>query len=395
MKAPAPTGGGGKLAGKAGILGAVLTIGGIDAALDYNDEMVWAQMKDLEDSPFADKITDDEMEKFLEFLEKKEFKKSSEYLNETLAKKYGYKKPTNFLGMKKKEWEKLEPTKTPTPAVPSTNEQGMKNYKSRAGVGRNEASATPTSPSSVPSSNLLDIIAAGEGGSMGYDAANKGKAGDMPGGYPGLSKMTVNDVMRLQSEGKVFATGRYQIIPKTLAGLMSGAYGDTGVKGSDLYDASTQDKLATALINNRLKQGGSDPIQQQFALSQEFASIANPYTGSSYYDKVGNNKASIGTETIQAALTGTAAPTSTVVASAAPGKAASSLAPTMPNLGQVLASATTDFADTMRMIEGLVNNVTNVTNNNTQAPATVAQAPSGNLPSVYDDVFLSLFQRVI
>jgi hypothetical protein len=47
------------------------------------------------------------------------------------------------------------------------------------------------------------------------------------------------------------------------------------------------------------------------------------------------------------------------------------------------------------MIEGLVNNVTNVTNNNTQAPATVAQAPSGNLPSVYDDVFLSLFQRVI
>jgi hypothetical protein len=121
--------------------------------------------------------------------------------------------------------------------------------------------------------------------------------------------------MRLQSDGKVFATGRYQIIPKTLAGLMSGAYGNTGVSGNDLYDASAQDKLATALINKRLRQGGGDPFKTQFALSQEFASIANPYTGSSYYDKVGNNKASIGTATIQAALTGTSPP---ILASASP-----------------------------------------------------------------------------
>jgi len=172
-----------------------------------------------------------------------------------------------------------------------------------------------TSPTNARNSNLLDIIAGGESGSMGYDAANKGKAGDMPGGYPGLSKMTVNDVMRLQSQGKVFATGRYQIIPTTLAGLMSGKYGNIDVKGSDLYDASTQDKLGTALINKRLKQGGSDPIKQQLALSQEFASIANPSTGSSYYDKIGNNKASIGTATIQSALAGTTlASASTTVA---------------------------------------------------------------------------------
>lgn len=265
-----------------------------------------------------------------------------------------------------------------------------------------KSSSTPSSSSGQSSnSSLLDIIAGGESGSMGYDAANKGKAGDMPGGYPGLSQMTVNDVMRLQSEGKVFATGRYQIIPKTLAGLMSGAYGDTGVKGSDLYDASTQDKLGTALINKRLKQGGSDPIQQQFALSQEFASIANPYTGSSYYDKVGNNKASIGTQTIQAALTGTGSPTSTVVASAnpstpasTPGKSSSSLMPTMPIFGDMLMGATADLSDTMRMIEGLVNNVTNITNNSTQASSGGGQQSQGNLPSVYDDIFLNLFQRV-
>ena len=168
------------------------------------------------------------------------------------------------------------------------------------------ASSSATSSSTTPSkSSLLDLIASGESGKAGYDAANKGKAGDMPGGYPGLSKMTVNDVMRLQSEGKVFATGRYQIIPKTLAGLMSGAYGNTGVKGSDLYDASTQDKLGTALINKRLQQGGGDPVKTQLALSQEFASIADPSTGKSYYEGKGNNKASISTEQIQASLSGT------------------------------------------------------------------------------------------
>jgi hypothetical protein len=204
------------------------------------------------------------------------------------------------------------PTPTPVPTDKLTPQQ----------IERASTTPTPAPSTTSTPSNLLDIIAAGESGSMGYDAANKGKAGDMPGGYPGLSKMTVDDVMRLQAKREVFATGRYQIIPSTLAGLMNGEYGETGVKSSDLYDASTQDKLVTALINKRLKQGGSDPIKQQFALSQEFASIANPYTGSSYYDKgsnVGRNKASIETGTIQAALTrGTPTSSGASVASATP-----------------------------------------------------------------------------
>ena len=278
-----------------------------------------------------------------------------------------------------------------TPAAPSTNTTPA-------------AAPTPLISSGQSSnSSLLDIIAGGESGSMGYDAANKGKAGDMPGGYPGLSKMTVNEVMRLQSEGKVFATGRYQIIPTTLAGLMSGAYGNTGVKGGDLYDASAQDKLGTALINKRLKQGGSDPIQQQFALSQEFASIANPYTGSSYYDKVGNNKASIGTQTIQAALTGTGAPPSTVVASAKSAPASSTalnmpsvgtLAAAAPNMGDMLASASSQFSDILKFLTTASSPITNITNNNvTQASA--AKPSQGNIPSVYDEAFITLFDRSV
>jgi len=153
--------------------------------------------------------------------------------------------------------------------------------------------------------NLLDLIASAESGKQGYDAANKGKAGDTPNGMPGLSNMTVADVMKLQADKKLFAAGRYQIIPDTLAGLISGKYGNTGVSLNDTFNAETQDKLATALINKRLKQGGGDPVKTQLALSQEFASIADPNTGKSYYEGKGGNKASISTEQIQASLSGT------------------------------------------------------------------------------------------
>lgn len=200
---------------------------------------------------------------------------------------------------------------SPTPVAPKSDEQ------IRLGMMADAARASGNSSSSPSKANLLDIIAGGEAGKMGYDAANKGKAGDTPGGMPGLSNMRIGEVMQLQSEGKLFAAGRYQIIPKTLAGLMSGAYGNTGLTLNDVFDKETQDKLVQTLIDKRLKQGGLDPIKQQYALSQEFASIANPYTGKSYYADVGNNKASISTEQIQTALSGgTLNQASTAIASA-------------------------------------------------------------------------------
>ena len=151
-----------------------------------------------------------------------------------------------------------------------------------------------------------------------------------------------------------------------------------------------------------MKQGGDDPIKQQFALSQEFASIANPYTDSSYYDKVGNNKASIGTQTIQAALTGTGAPPSTVVASAksAPASVPSLKIPTVgtlaaaaPSMGAMIEAATSEFTGALRLFDSALASITNITNNNTQS-SSAGQQSQGNLPSVYDDVFLNLFQRV-
>jgi hypothetical protein len=111
--------------------------------------------------------------------------------------------------------------------------------------------------------------------------------------------------MQLQSEKKLFAAGKYQIIPSTLAGLVEGKYGSEGRLSSETkFSPQTQELFGSLLIKKRLEQGGSDPIKQQYALSQEFAAIANPYTGSSYYDKLGNNKASITTQKMQTALMG-------------------------------------------------------------------------------------------
>jgi hypothetical protein len=161
----------------------------------------------------------------------------------------------------------------------------------------------------VNPSALLDLIASKESGKVGYDAANRGRAGDMPGGYPGLSKLTVGQVMDLQAKRQVFAAGKYQIIPDTLKGLV--AMGATNP--SEPFNSITQDKLATVLINKRLNVAGKDPIKQQIELAKEFASIAVPVdlinykgkfikTGQSYYSGEGDNRAAITTEQIQLAL---------------------------------------------------------------------------------------------
>jgi hypothetical protein len=67
-----------------------------------------------------------------------------------------------------------------------------------------------------------------------------------------LSQYKVSEVMAFQShprdaQGQLFATGLYQIIPATLAGLLK----NTGVKPTDTYDKATQDKLGMALLHER------------------------------------------------------------------------------------------------------------------------------------------------
>jgi hypothetical protein len=164
-----------------------------------------------------------------------------------------------------------------------------------AGRGTDRAPAPTPAPTPSTSTGGLNIesimeqVRRAEGGSMGYDAANRGRAGDTPGGMPGLSRMTVGEVKRLQRERQLFAAGAYQIIPNTMDMILQNGV----VKESDVFDKKTQDKMGRWLIERRIKIAnrlGEDP---QLHLAQEFASIADPSTGKSYYAGRGNNKASI------------------------------------------------------------------------------------------------------
>jgi hypothetical protein len=69
------------------------------------------------------------------------------------------------------------------------------------------------------------------------------------------------------------------------------------------------------------------------------------------------------------------------------------LAAAAPSMGDMIEAATSEFTGALRLFDSALSSITNITNNNTQT-STSAQQSQGNLPSVYDDVFLSLFQRV-
>ena len=154
------------------------------------------------------------------------------------------------------------------PVMSETVRQGMSplqqkilNYRPSAGntyqaFGMNPGDGTQ------PWKPLLDLIASKESTAYGgYDAMNRGGAN---GGHTaigsansrevfpgGLSSMTVAQVMDLHNKGQLHAAGRYQIIAKTMRGLMQGAYGPTNVNPNDRFDAATQDKLAIALVRGR------------------------------------------------------------------------------------------------------------------------------------------------
>jgi len=115
-------------------------------------------------------------------------------------------------------------------------------------------------------------------GSGGYDAMNTGgtNGGRTAVGSAdsrqvfgrGLSQMTIGEVRRLQAEGRLHATGRYQIIRSTLTALMEGKYGPTGLKDSDLYSPQNQDRLANALILHRVDRDRNGKIDSRSAAMQ-------------------------------------------------------------------------------------------------------------------------------
>ncbi|WAT16163.1 peptidoglycan-binding protein [Xanthomonas fragariae] len=170
------------------------------------------------------------------------------------------------------------------------------------------------------SSPLADLIQRGESGRSNYNAYNRGTYVGADGrehisertGPLDFSSMTVGDVMDSQAlprgdQERLFAVGRYQVIPST----MSAAVDKLGLDRSHAFTPEVQDQIFSDYLITYKKsdvrkyitgEPGSSLHDAQNALAQEWASIADPDTGKSYYDKPGgSNHASItSAETAQA-----------------------------------------------------------------------------------------------
>jgi hypothetical protein len=140
-----------------------------------------------------------------------------------------------------------------------------------------------------------------------------------------LPQMTVGEVMQNQDSGKLFAAGRYQIIPDT----MKMAVARAGVSPDDMFDSKTQDKLGLALIYNGQRptlsgylRGDNNNIQgAMLDLAMEWASAPDPSTGRSYYG--GANASSHTVEEVRTALTSAREQGAGKFMSAAPASSAS------------------------------------------------------------------------
>ena len=154
---------------------------------------------------------------------------------------------------------------------------------------------------------LLDFIAKPESGgdyNIVYGGIKKQHRPKKP-----LTQMTVNEVLAWQDSIDQWypseAAGKYQIMEDTLRPLAP----EAGVRGLDLFDRKTQDKLAIHLLKRR----GLDKYlagtigAEEFAnsLAKEWASlpvVSGPKKGRSYYAGDGLNKSHVSVDAFLAAV---------------------------------------------------------------------------------------------
>lgn len=149
---------------------------------------------------------------------------------------------------------------------------------------------------------VLRFISSGEGG---YESSNRGTSGNniigsddntVRNGKP-LTKLTLGEIKGFQKLGKdkpnsLFAVGAYQITPVAMDAAMKAA----GVNDNTIFSPTVQDRMGLGLIlgTKRPKlaayiKGESDDINAaMLEFAKEFASVPDPSTGRSYYDKTGN-----------------------------------------------------------------------------------------------------------
>lgn len=154
---------------------------------------------------------------------------------------------------------------------------------------------------------ILDSIAMSESGKHGYDAMNQGTVGNTIIGSgnsksiigKSLTEMTVGEIMnkaargtpaQRKQQGMIFAAGRYQIIPQTLAGLVK-----RGVASpNEQFSPAVQDRLAISLLEeaglSKFKSGMMSPEDFQNRIAKIWAGIPKSTGGTALYGG-GANKA--------------------------------------------------------------------------------------------------------
>lgn len=173
-------------------------------------------------------------------------------------------------------------------------------------------------------SALAKVIGQGEsfgGNPTAYNVKKgttyEGHLGKTDEGIP-ITEMSVGKIRELQTKGKMFAVGKWQMTPSTLAAAIKAGY----VKENDVFNEATQNKLLDFLID---KAGGKGLVRKYIngdptvsrddaiaALAMEWAALGVPYDmqgakhrvkkGESYYSGIAGNKASISPELVGQAL---------------------------------------------------------------------------------------------
>ena len=176
-------------------------------------------------------------------------------------------------------------------------------------LGGKEAPGTeePAPPDAVPGAArgaLGPLIARGEGG---YNTVNLGQAGGYADRTLDLTHKTLSQVIAEQEAFKYNAAGRYQIIRGELRAGMEQLH----LTGNELFNEETQDRLFEGYLLSARKRPAlnaflhgqtNNVVAANMDAAREFASVARPDTGQSYYAGVANNRASISPAEIQAAL---------------------------------------------------------------------------------------------
>ena len=315
----------------------------------------------------------------------------------------------------KVETPKVSP-KVETPSIPKPGITGPSKLVTGAAVVG--AGVVLGTAALVGRQALATNISKYESGSN-YNAYNKGTIGDKnlgadkvrgvymdnrTGTPTDFSKMTITEYFNRTAKTKefpqgklppghpdvLFAVGKYQIIPKTMLGLVKILQIDPD---TTYLDQTTQDllftqgltKLNRVAVDNYISGKSNDRDAAILELAKEFASVGVPYDnppgkklkkGESYYSGIGGNKAHNSPEAVGAALDADRLS----VSNAKPASIPQVTPPAQPNKLEPIPIQKSEIPDAMKNPSTASQTVLSQKNNNTNVvkPATTYQISQAN-----------------